>query len=269
MSQIELHKFINAGLSKPKLVDLVHGSAVVYTGPAEPASQNQDSAAILELDESRVVFVVADGMGGGPAGAAASGSAVEAIIRCVIASEERQLNLRSGILDGFEAAQDQVQQLTAGAATTLLVVEVVQGSVRAYHAGDSGACVFGRGGRLKLATDFHSPVGYAVKSGLLDEDDALDHQDRHIVSNIIGMPDMTVEVGSPLALARYDTLVLGSDGLFDNLYPQELIDWMRHGDLLTTTSQLQHQVSQRMQQPQPGVPSKLDDLTVLTYRRTN
>lgn len=264
---LDAHFYLNADHESVVELPMQHGDVVVVSCAAETLGANQDSAAVLELDASRCLLIVADGMGGGPSGAEASAVAIRSVIAAVKRSESSGRALRSGVLDGVENAQMEVAQLAVGAATTLLVAEVQDGQVRTYHVGDSGALVFGRGGRLKLATDFHSPVGYAVKSGLLDEQEAMQHRDRHYVSNMVGLSDMSIEMGSTLSLARYDTLILGSDGLFDNLFQQELIQQMRSGPLPKVFSACFELARQRMNTPNVDHPSKLDDLTMIGYRR--
>ena len=50
--------------------------------------------------------------------------------------------------------------------------------------------------------------------------------------NVIGSSDMRVEVGPALQLAARDTVLLASDGLFDNLYIDEIVDTIRRGPLV-------------------------------------
>ena len=47
----------------------------------------------------------------------------------------------------------------------------------------------------------------------MEEEDALNHQQRHVVSNFVGSDDMRIEVGSFMELAERDTLIIASDGL--------------------------------------------------------
>ena len=42
-----------------------------------------------------------------------------------------------------------------------------------------------------------------VEAGWLDEEEALHHEDRHIVSNMIGAPNMRIEIGSVVRLAAH------------------------------------------------------------------
>ena len=158
--------------------------------------------------------------------------------------------------------------LGRGAGTTLTVVEVRKDSVRAYHVGDSFVLLTGIRGKVKMQSISHSPVGYGVESGFLDADAAMHHDERHFVSNVVGIADMHIEVGSPVELARHDTLVLGSDGLSDNLHVGEIVQSIRKGPLATASRELARKASERMERREEGAPSKPDDLTFLLYRRS-
>jgi PPM family protein phosphatase len=129
---------------------------------------------------------------------------------------------RVSIVNGFEQGQKKIREQIPGAATTLVVVEITNRTARTYHAGDSGACIIGGRGKMKGHTVFHSPTGYAVEAGLLSEDEAMYHEARHIVSNVLGDPNMSVEIGTTVDLAPNDTIVVASDGLYDNLFRKEV-----------------------------------------------
>ena len=66
---------------------------------------------------------------------------------------------------------------------------------------------------------------------------------------------------------RPDTLVLGSDGLFDNLHLEEITEYVRKGPLPRAAEAMADACRRRMCEPQPDHPSKPDDLTFLLYRR--
>ena len=121
-------------------------------------------------------------------------------------------SLRAAILDGLERANQRVLELGIGAATTLAVAEIAGTTLRPYHVGDSSILVVGQRGKMKLQTMLHSPTGYAVEAGLLDEADALHHEERHLISNMVGAVDMRIEVGSAIRLALRDTVLLATDG---------------------------------------------------------
>lgn len=104
--------------------------------------------------------------------------------------------------------------------------------------------VTGQKGKIKLHTISHSPVGYVVHAGLLDETEAMHHEDRHLVSNIIGSKDMHIEVGSTAELVPRDTLVMASDGLFDNLHLEEIAEYTKQGKLPAAAQKSRQRLSQ-------------------------
>ncbi len=251
-------------MTAAEMVEVPLGEAVVFSrGKIREVEGNEDCAAVVAVDD-RAVLIVADGAGGYAGAAEAAKLAIDHVADAVAASSPN--HTRAAILDGIEAANRAVLEMSLGAATTLVIAEVADETVRTYHAGDSQFVWCGPRGRLKYQTMPHSPVGYAVAAGLIDPDDALLHADLSIVSNVLGCEDMRVEVGSALPLPNRDTLVLGSDGLFDNLHMEEIVDVVRVGDLEAAANTLADLTMARMANSVEGVPSKPDDLTFIMYR---
>ncbi|MFQ5654787.1 MAG: PP2C family protein-serine/threonine phosphatase [Planctomycetota bacterium] len=232
----------------------------------DKVSANEDGAALLPFSPTAGVLAIADGVGGLPSGERASALALNALQRSLEEGAAAGLRLREAILNGFEAANRAVNSETSGAATTLAAVAIQDGLVRPYHVGDCEVVVTGQRGKIKLQTVSHSPVGYAVESGLLDEHEAMHHEERHIVSNLIGCPGMRIEIGPAIGLARHDTLILGSDGLFDNLRTEEIVETVRKGPLAAASASLARDCRRRMEQESEHHPSKPDDLTFILYR---
>jgi serine/threonine protein phosphatase PrpC len=197
---------------------------------------------------------------------AAPGSAAPNEDRAACWALGPELDLRASILEGFEQANRRVLGLKTGAAATLAVAAVEGRAVRAYHAGDAQVLVVGQRGRVRLQTTPHSPVGYAVEAGVLDQADAIHHDDRHLVSNVVGSTDMSIEVSAPVRLRMRDTIVVASDGLFDNLQVPELVAMVRAGPLAAAARSLAARCYQRMAEPAAGEPSKADDVTFVLFR---
>lgn len=230
---------------------------------------NEDSAGIIPIDEETVVLVVADGMGGAAAGENASSLAVASLANTLaeVQGDDPRL-LRSAIINGIENANRNILDLGLGAATTMAIVEVHKNRARPYHVGDSSILVVGQKGKVKHQSVAHSPVGYALAAGLLDELEAIHHEKRHYVSNMVGCDDMRIEVGTPLTLAQRDSILLASDGLMDNLLVEEVVRFLRKGPLDKATQQLADVAGDRMRVRHDGHPSKPDDLTMVAFRRT-
>jgi serine/threonine protein phosphatase PrpC len=242
------------------------GVAAVYSAP-DPTGDGQceDSVAVLEASPRRAVLAVADGAGGRVLGMEAAKAAIGELEAAVRRAPDG--DLRGAILDGFELANRRVAELGGGAATTLAAVEIDGATVRAYHVGDSQIMVVGNRGRIRLETMPHSPVGYGVEAGLIDERDALAHDERHLVSNIVGEAAMRIEVGSSFRLQLRDTVVVGSDGLFDNLRLDEIAEHVRKGPLDRAAAGLATACHRRMLATVEGQPSKPDDVTFVLYRQ--
>lgn len=246
---------------------LHNGHAVVCSARApDKEGENEDGAAVLRLDSGESVLAVADGVGGQPAAHSASGLALRTLREALRENLSDGGSLREAILSGFDRANRAVLALGTGSATTLAAVEVYDGRIRSYHVGDSGALVFGGRGRVRLQTISQSPVGYALEAGVMDEQEAMEHEDRHLVSNVIGDSSMHVVMSSPVKLRPRDTVVVASDGLFDNAYTEEIVEYLRRGSLEAGANALMRECRQRMRVPQEGVPSKPDDLTLIAYR---
>jgi serine/threonine protein phosphatase PrpC len=176
-------------------------------------------------------------------------------------------HLREAILDGIELANREILALGTGAATTLAVVEIRGNILRAYHVGDAGVLVTGQRGRRRLQTIHHSPTGHAMESGMITEAEALNHDERNLVSNVVGSRDLRIEIGSLLKLAPRDTVVVASDGLFDNLLSEEIVGHVRCGRLDRVGDALAAESLARMEGRNVGpIAGHADDLSFILYR---
>jgi len=229
-------------------------------------TDNEDSAAIIQLGDDSLVLAVADGVGGAAAGREASNATVRTLSRVLTKLPGEDSQLRPAILDAMESANKTVLGLARGAATTLVVAQLDMRRLQSYHVGDSELLTVGQRGRIKQRVVPHSPTGFAVEAGLLDEKEAVQHDQRHVLFNVIGSADMRVEVGPAMQLAVHDTVLLASDGLFDNLFIDEIVDTICSGPLVAAADKLVERVQARMATETTGQPCKPDDLTVVLFR---
>lgn len=227
---------------------------------------NEDAIGAIACNEDTGILVVADGLGGLPGGDKASAIAVNQLHDAVTNGYAAGLAMRESILDGIEQANAMILDRASGAATTMIAIEINGRHIRSYHVGDSMVLVTGQKGKIKYQTIPHSPVGYAVEAGLLEEEDAMQHHERHLISNVVGSQDMRLEIGPSLTLAKRDTLVVGSDGLFDNMTIDEIVEIIRRGPLGQAAEQLVNICNDRMGQQWEGELHKPDDLSFMLYR---
>jgi serine/threonine protein phosphatase PrpC len=245
--------------SEPQQVQLAvaGGEAVAYTrrDPLKE-SENEDTVAVIPYGPAAAILVVADGAGGLPAGKRASFTAVSTLAESLRTAQDQTTLLRNAILNGIEAANAAVLALANGSATTLTVVTIEGRIARSYQRG-----------RIRLQTTAHSPTGFAVEAGFLDQREALHHEDRHLVSNFLGTTDMRIDIGAEVQLNPRDTVCVASDGLMDNVHVDEIIERVRKGALQKGIRSLVDIADERMHAVQENEPSKPDDLSLILFRK--
>lgn len=185
-------------------------------------STNQDVFAAIN---SCNFWIVADGMGGHPAGDVAAHIAVDTATQRAkallaakdLSSEMQGKHLIDAIVAANHAVHEKVREEPAfkGMGTTVVAMTIAPTPPPvAYiaHLGDSRAYRFHAGALTQLTRD-HTLVAVLLERGLINEATARAYPDRHVLAKGLGMGvDMTPELTStPLALD--DVLLLCSDGL--------------------------------------------------------
>lgn len=188
-------------------------------------TRNED-AYWISADAS--VLVVADGLGGLPAGDAASSSAAAAVAaRCADGTGGAGYEVEALLREAAKEAQRAVLEaagadpMLRGMATTLVVAALGGGRLSVLHVGDSRAMVW-RDGHLRHTTFDHNPVGDLLKAGSLDSDAARWHPARHQVREVVGLPegfDAEVQVWK---VEPGDVVLLCTDGISDALSLTEI-----------------------------------------------
>lgn len=259
--------FLEANFSEVREFTVATRQVAAYChGSPGRTTPSEDASACFQVSDFSGVLVVADGVGGHQSGEIAAAQAIECIRRHL--EQNQDVSLRGTLLDAIEAANQAVMELGHGAATTLAVVELQKDFFRPYHVGDSLITLISQRGRIKWQSVGHAPVGYAVEAGVLDEEEAMLHPDRHIVSNVIGQKDMSVSLGPELKMAARDTLILCSDGLSDNVSTEEMSQRLRTGPLREACESVVQLAQVRMEQADDltDIPGKPDDLTIIACR---
>ncbi len=226
---------------------------------------NEDCAGWIRLNENHWVFLVADGLGGLPAGDAASQLAISIILEALSSSDIEDAS--TALLVAIDSANQAILENGNGGATTLAAVELDHDVARPFHIGDSTVLITGQRGAIKFNSVSHSPTGYMEESGQLTEQEAMMHADRNLVSNVVGSEEMRIDVGPRIKLGRYDTIVIASDGLCDNLYQHQVVEGIRKGPLEQGLEDLIVDCRRTMLSGSTTAPSHPDDLTVLAFRR--
>ena len=192
----------------------------------------QDSIeGVALLDSDAALLLVADGMGGAPAGDVASQLAVEAARRSVesqgFSATTADEDVADLLQEAVRAANDAVwsrattEPGTRGMGTTLVLAIVRPGRAAIANVGDSRAYLLRQGSLDQITVD-HSYVAEAVQAGRLTAAEARIHSHRNIITRVVGTQD-TVEADiSLIAFDEGDTLLLCTDGLHGPLDDAEI-----------------------------------------------
>jgi serine/threonine protein phosphatase PrpC len=254
--------------AETEVIRIGGGCMVAYTSRSpDKETDNEDTVAAIPYGPDAAVLVVADGAGGLPAGRRASRTAVSTLEASLQTAMSETTLLRTAILNGVDEANRAILALGGGSATTLTVVTIEGRIARTYQIGDSEAIIVGQRGKVKAQTLAHSPTGFAVEAGFLDQREALHHEERHLVSNLLGSSDMRIEMGARVMLSPFDTVLVASDGLTDNLHFTEIVEFMRKGSLDAAAEALTRLAKRRMTVESKTQPSKPDDLSVILFRK--
>ncbi|PWG61440.1 PP2C family protein-serine/threonine phosphatase [Spiribacter halobius] len=188
-----------------------------YSHVGRVRARNEDA---IDWDDALGVAVVADGLGGHPAGDVASRLAVEAVLH-MARNESGGGNWLEAGGDPVSATQLAHQTLlahgrrhrsTAGMGTTLVVAVRAPGRVVLAHVGDSRAYRFHAGALERLTRD-HNAAQEAVSEGRMTAAQARMSPERHHLTRAVGVdPDVRPE-RTESVLEADDWLLLASDGL--------------------------------------------------------
>jgi serine/threonine protein phosphatase PrpC len=183
------------------------------------------------------LFVVADGMGGQPAGERASAVAVRTLIKYALNVLPWFLNLKDegedleeDLKKAMEKCQASIERDAAehperlGMGCTLTMAYVVWPTLYVAHVGDCRAYLF-RKGRLEQITEDHTIGQQLVDHGVPQVAPLARSPWRKVLWNFLGgaTPDLKPAV-SRVQLEEGDTLLLASDGLARHVSDPEIVD---------------------------------------------
>ena len=198
--------------------------AAAVTDTGRLRGHNEDVANVSEVQVSGMsylLWMVADGLGGGIRGEEASALACDELLAALndTASSDPVAALVEGVHRAnaaVYAAGSENGTLTVSRMGTTLVAALVEPESRRYwlvNVGDSRGYLVKGGLAAQLTTD-HSLVAEAAAAGLLTEEQARNSLRKNVVTRAIGTErEVEPETFGPLELAADELLLLCSDGL--------------------------------------------------------
>jgi len=187
------------------------------------------------IDDSRRVYVVADGMGGHLAGEVASGLVVETITacladagRCLPEPGDESLSTEANrVLAWIRSANQAVFQKSRqdsscrGMGSTIAVVHCTASTLIAANVGDSPIYLL-RGDTIELISVAHTVAAEQAANGT-ERGRLLAENFKHMLSRAIGVGERVVPDVCEIQLFPGDRIILCSDGLSNAVSPQELL----------------------------------------------
>ncbi len=190
-------------------------------------SNNQDSELVVA---SAALYGVADGMGGHQGGEVASALAVELIQKH--ATEPTLESLKAAVRVANRAIFEKAgsDRDLHGMGTTLVAIQVVEApegtEIAWVNVGDSRVYLLRDNQLIQLSHD-HSLVEDLVRDGRITPDEAAVHPQRNILTRALGI-DLEVQVdGDTLLPFTGDRFLLCSDGLFNEVSPDQITAALR------------------------------------------
>lgn len=212
------------------MLDVVFGQA---SDPGKVRTNNEDAlGSFIPVSRSQVrshgyLFVVADGVGGMDLGEVASSTAVHVVTEA-FAKAQPDAMLISLLPRLMHAANAAVHDRTLTQefrgkkmATTLVVCALRHDQAVVSHVGDS-RCYLVRNGLARQITQDHTWVNEQRKLGLISQEEIAESESRHVLIRSLGSEMFVSPDTTAVTVLPGDVLVLCSDGVHDELKPDEM-----------------------------------------------
>lgn len=194
---------------------------------------NEDSLLSMRVG-NRLIFVVADGLGGHGLGDVASKLACETSAHLIASVPECGKDMFRGVYDGVQDAllKKQAEMDAEGSMRTTLNLLVIENSYAYWsHIGDSRTYFFENGKIVKRTFD-HSVSQMMVALGEIQEEDLRFHEDRNRLLKVLGAQDVkpVYDAEEPVKLAPGQQFLLCSDGFWNLITEEQMLLCLEESD---------------------------------------
>ena len=214
----------------------IYGRYASKTDVGKVRMNNEDRTAALTNSRGNILLIVCDGMGGANKGDLASSIAIE-VISQAFQEKDRFSNrffAKRWVANAIRQANSEIfrqashNQKYQGMGTTITLVLIVNDYMVVAQAGDSRAYSF-RNRNLSQITEDQTYVQYLYRIGEITKEEIETHPKRHVLMNALGIyPSLDLEIKVHPYLG--DTILLCSDGLYNNVAEKDLLSIMKGTD---------------------------------------
>ena len=180
---------------------------------------------------SEALLIVADGMGGVPAGDVARRLAVDTFLTHVrerLSSPDLPEALRAA--NAAVHAASQTDPRRAGMGTTLTAAWISGDAIWIAHAGDTRAYLL-HGAEIRQLSEDHTRLQELIRAGRASAAMAREHPARNVITRAIGVSAELEGDLIEVELASGDTLLIASDGLHGVLPDERIAELLATADL--------------------------------------
>ena len=250
-------------LSAPKVAEGKIGGTFVF-GTDKGFNYKKYNEDAVVVDPESMAFAVIDGMGG--MGAEKSGQQATNIL-----AEEFQkvfegleeTNGSESFKEIFETAIGKAQESArermksdgrvGEGGAVYVAAKIHKNEMHIAHMGDAKLVVIGQDGAIRFATQDHNLANEKQKTGL-----SISPEDKAFVTRAVrGVDAFDIEFNK-IILQKGDRVIVASDGLWDNLEPEEVLSITSSKNIKEAFAQLDAETKLRMQRddssPDAGKP---------------
>ena len=201
-------------------------------------TDQQDSFGISDIKKisnTGLLAVIGDGMGGLSNGAAYSKTAIQAALKS-FGDEKPEEKDEATLLRVLKRAREAIEasNLKDGG-TTFIAALIHDRQLHFVSVGDSRICLMRNGGLIQLNREhvYGRELDDLAARGLLNEEDALNDQQRAAITSYLGMPDR-LEVDrniNAIPLFSGDKIVLMTDGIYNRIAEEALTELLRQAPM--------------------------------------
>lgn len=249
---------LNAEMPNSNVTDLEMGKIVYFSAPSpDPGRKNEDSFGFW-CSNRQCVLAVADGLGGHSQGDIASEMAMKELFRGL---SKNTTDINRTIQKNIERINKKLRKTGLDIGTTLTVAHLNNNQLRFYSVGDSIGALLSKSSR-EYKTFEHSVTGLATESGVIDEVEAMDHPESHVILNSLGEEFARMELSFNISIRVGDRVLLMTDGVSGNITFSDIKDIVLKESLPEAGRIIVDRCSQKM-----ATDGTKDDFTFLIYEK--
>lgn len=208
----------------PKQGEMVLSNCTIeYFITCDPEKEvfGEDSL-FIKYNTKTLLCAISDGAGGHPCGELASENVMK-VLKSTRLSSLKEYK----VLNKFKQMNESVRSLNQDSKCTLSLITITDDILNCFSVGDSEILVLNDRNEILYSNIPDSPTSYKVEAGIIDQESSLDDPERHLVTNFMGDEYVRIETTSSIKLGKNFTVIVGSDGIFDNFSHAELIKLLR------------------------------------------